>query len=153
METMKKQWGKPLTNVQQFVPQEFIAACDPDEEYVTYQFWCDAAISGWFGDYTHHVYFDNGDGVFNSRTDRSALPSGWHYDPCGEAHDVTVRKGESIDNVFPKGWLVPLNGITGAELTDRARAIRIWQPNPTDYENTHCTFQLTENEFSIKNPS
>ena len=26
-EVLKKKWGKPITNVQQFVPQEFVAAC------------------------------------------------------------------------------------------------------------------------------
>lgn len=149
----KKAYSKPLMAAQRFEPQEFISACPPSDTYVTYEFWCDASITGWMGQYSLHVYFDNGDGVFNSRTDRSTLPSGWIYSPCGAAHDVTVHKGESIDNVFPKGWIVPLNGITGAEMTDRARAVRIWQPNSNDPENTHCTFQLTESEFSEKNPS
>ena len=27
METMKRKWGKPVTEVQQFVPQEFVAGC------------------------------------------------------------------------------------------------------------------------------
>ena len=148
----KKVYGKPLMFAEEFVPQEYIAACSPDEDFVTYQFWCDASISSYFGNYALHVYFDNGNGYLD-RNDRSALPRGWTYSPCGASHDVTVPKGQSIDNVFPKGWIVPLNGITGEEITNKARAVRIWQPNSTDYENTHCTFQLSENEFTISNPS
>ena len=59
----KKVYGKPLMFAEEFVPQEYIAACSADEDFVTYQFWCDASISGWFGDYALHVYFDNGDGL------------------------------------------------------------------------------------------
>ena len=151
--SMKKEWISPRTNYQEFTPQEFIAACDPDEEFVTYEFWCDAKVSSYGTPYRYHVYFDDGDGVFNSRRDRSAMPSGWSYSPCNKTHSVTVHKGESIDSVFPKGWMVPLNGITGSELTYRVVSVRIWQPNSTDYANTHCTRQLHEDDFVIKNPS
>lgn len=152
METMKKQWGKPLTSAQEFTPQEYVAVCPPSDVWVTYEFWCDASISSYFGDYALHVYFDDGDEVFDSG-DTSALPRGWTYSPCGKTHDVTVRRGESIDNVFPKGWIVPLNGITGEEMTSRAKAVRIYQPKPVNYTDTHCTFQLHESEFIEKNPS
>ena len=146
METMKKQWGKALVGVQEFAPQEYIAACDPDATFVTYEFWCDASLSS----YGHHVYFDDGDGVFDNG-DTSAMPSGWSYSPCGKSHSVTVPKGQSIDETFPKGWLVALNR-RGNE-TNNVVAVRIWQPDHTDYENTHCTRQLNEDEFTEHNPS
>ena len=148
----KKAYSKPLVLAEKFIPQNYIAACSPDSQFVTYKFWCNANIGNYGINYSLHVYFDDGDGVFNNRKDTSALPAGWGYSPCGEYHEVTVRKGDSIDDVFPKGWLVPINGY-GQEFTNRARAIRIWQPKPVNYNNTHCTFQLDENEFTISNPS
>ena len=151
----KKTYSKPQMAAQRFEPQEFISACPPSETFVTYEFWCDARVTSYGANRRYHVYFDNGDGVFNTsgyNADRSAMPSNWSYSPCMQTHSVTVPKGQSIDDVFPKGWLVPLTGY-GTEQTDQAVAVRIWQPNSTDYANTHCTRQLSEDEFTIKNPS
>ena len=150
----KKAYNKPLMFAEEFVPQSFVAACSADEDYVTYHFECDAKTTGWFQGNSFHVYFDNGDGVFDKNSDQNAFPNNtWAYSPCGETHDITVHKGESIDNVFPKGWLVPLVGLVGWEMPDRARMVRIYQPEPGNYNNTHCTFQLSESEFHISNPS
>jgi hypothetical protein len=145
METMKKEWGKPLTSVQEFVPQEFIAACAADEDYVTYEFWCDAGrgeYKVWLDSNTNDQY-DGGD---------QSITIGTTYHPCQETHSVTVPKGTSIDNVFPKGFIRAYLdlGIGGFAYGDYI-PVRIWRGNNND--NVHCTTQLHESQFHISNPS
>ena len=138
----KKVYGKPLMYAEKFVPQNFVAACPPSETYVTYQFWCDAGNGS-----TYNVYIDNGDGTFNNNSD---IHIGNFY-ACREAHSVTVPKGSSIDDIFPKGF-IGRNEWTGPwEYQYVARPVRIWRGENND--NIHCTFQLSENEFTIVNPS
>ena len=155
MRLEKKDWISPRTGFQEFVPQEFIAACDPDATYVNVLFWCDANISAYGGARRHHVYYDNGDGVFGPG-DTNAQGSGWTYSPCMKQHEIkNVEKSKletTLDSVFPKGWLVPLNG-WGSEHTGQARAVRIYQPDRSNYEDLHCTFALNLDEFTVHNPS
>lgn len=147
----KKTYSKPLMAAQQFEPQEFVAVCPPSETYVTYEFWCDASVTAYGATYGYyHIYLDNGDGVFDERTDTD-LTQGQVYSPCGETHSVTVPIGTSIDDVFPKGWLVPLRNYTYQEVTSRTIPVRVWRGENGD--NGHCTRQLNEDEFTIKNPS
>ncbi len=145
METMKKKWGKPLTGVQEFAPQEFIAACQQDPTMVTYDFWCDAGVGN-----QYKVYLDsNNNGRFDLSSDRQ-LTDRWHvFEPCNETHSVTVPKGQSIDNVFPKGFMV-LYDSWGLH-TDDVTAVRIWRGENNN--NIHCTTQLHESEFQSHNPS
>ena len=146
----KKTYSKPLMAAQRFEPQEFISACPPSETYVTYEFWCDASVASYGANRRYHLYYDDGDGRFDSG-DENAQGSGWTYSPCMKTHTITVRKGQSIDDVFPKGWLVPLDG-WGREMTPVV-PVRIYQPNRYNYEDCHATRQLNEDEFTIKNPS
>lgn len=143
METMKKQWGKPLTGVQEFMPQEFIAACDPDEDFVKYEFWCNAGNGT-----TFNVYYDiDKDGVFDSE-DESAYIGNFYA--CRESHSVTVHKGENVDNIFPYGFIGRYEWV-GWEREYRTYPVRIWRGE--DGDNIHCTTKLNVSEWTVANPS
>lgn len=146
----KKTYSKPLMAAQRFEPQEFISACPPDATFVTYEFWCNAGAGN-----QYKVWLDDGDKQFSQVRDTQLTSSGgWFspgtvFEPCEESHTVTVRKGESIDNIFPFGWIVryDYNGLHVNEAT----LVRIWRGENND--NIHCTTQLNESEYTEKNPS
>lgn len=147
METMKKEWGKPLTSVQEFVPSEFCAPCGDGTTEVTYYFVCDGAVTGYSN---YKVYLDsNNNGQWDQYSDTN-LTQGWStYHPCNEPHTVTVPKGTSIDNIFPKGFMIPYN--YGSLDTNHVTPVRIWRGDYND--NVHCTLTLKESEFTPHNPS
>ena len=144
----KKAYSKPLVLAEKFIPQNYIAACSPDQTYVTYQFWCNA------GSGNYKVWLDsNNNGTLDSQ-DRQLTSNGFFgigatvFTPCNEAHSVTVPKGQSIDNIFPKGFIWQYDyGLIG----DSALPVRIWRGENDD--DIHCTFVLDEEEFTISNPS
>lgn len=149
----KKAYSKPIMSAQHFEPQEFIAACDPDATFVTYEFWCDAGVGN-----EYKVYLDsNHDGVFQQSSDTQLTQSanwwtgqpGTVFSPCQETHSVTVRKGESIDNIFPIGFIVRYDNY-GLHTNDVTK-VRIWRGDNND--NIHCTTALHESEFTEHNPS
>jgi len=143
METMKKQWGKPLTSVQEFVPQEFIAACDPDDRYVKYEFWCDAG-----GGTTWNVYYDTNK---NQQYDEGIDQYYTNFYACREEHDVTVHIGVDefdVDTYFPMGIIRRRRNIF-AEWQEIP--VRIWKGENND--NCHCTTHLDITNWSIHNPS
>ncbi len=149
METMKKQWGKPLTDVQEFVPQEFIAACDPDDEYVKYEFWCDAG-----GGSSYNVYYDTDkDGELSDYEERNQYIGNFHA--CRRSHSVTVKKGVSVDDVFPYGIIGRYEWVgsweTGVHQEYVTRPVRIWRGD--DGNNIHCTTKLNVTEWTVANPS
>lgn len=46
METMKRKWGKPITSVQVFTPQEYVAGCGPGGEgYIQMEGDCGVGIA------------------------------------------------------------------------------------------------------------
>lgn len=147
MESIKRKWGKPELDVQVFMPNEYCAPCGDGTTEVTYYFVCDGAVAG-YGQYK--VYLDsNNNGKWDQYSDTN-LTSGWStYHPCNEPHTVTVPKGTSIDNIFPKGFMIPYN--YGSLDTDNIKPVRIWRGKNND--NVHCTLALQESEFTPHNPS
>ncbi|MBQ9884296.1 MAG: hypothetical protein IJM43_07585 [Bacteroidaceae bacterium] len=157
METMKKQWGKALVGVQEFVPQEFIAACAPDQTYVTYKFWCNAGS----GDYSVWEETNGVPGLQRSpewnTEDWSWTPADkqwagsngqWgSYHPCNKAHEVTVKKGESVDYTFPYGYIRKQG-----EYDPQTINVRLWLDDPRG-SNIHCTENLSMDEYTEHNPS
>ena len=152
MESIKRKWGKPGLDVQVFMPNDFIAACAPDATYVTYEFWCDA------GSGNYKAWLDKGTiGSYDSQ-DESLIPYGYKYSPCNETHSVTVPKGTSIDNIFPRGLIRKYTdegydrwGRYYIDWSGDYIAVRIWKGE--DNDDVHCTTQLSESEFTEKNPS
>ena len=153
METMKKEWGKPLTGVQEFMPSEFCAPCGDGTTMVTYEFWCNAGTGSYY-------VWEETNGTTGLQTsgynhDKCwAGPSGtWgSYHPCNATHSVTVPKGTSIDDIFPYGYISKHSD--GSDKT----AVRLWldrKPNPVTGNATdiHCTTKLNTSEYTPHNPS
>lgn len=154
METMKKQWGKPLTGVQRFVPQYCQTPCGDGTTMVTYNFWCNAGNGR-----SYYVWLDNNTIGGDAEGDWYEVSSGWtteyewrgqdeyigRFHACEASHSVTVPKGSSIDDIFPLG-LISRN-MYGTNAT----RVRIWRGE--DGDNIHCTTKLDTSEFTPHNPS
>ena len=87
METMKKEWGKPLTGVQEFVPQEFIAACHGYED----------AYAAKCRDVSCLIFFD--DGNYTSDANRGG---------CGQEHIFRASQGDDLTALRQGNcWVLP----------------------------------------------
>ena len=53
METMKRKWGKPVTSVQQFTPQEYVAGCEDSTGRIPWSFKCGTAVAENYPDLTY----------------------------------------------------------------------------------------------------
>lgn len=122
---MRKEWVRPLTTVQQFVPNEYCSTCG--ESGKTYLFECNAGDKD-LKDYPYEVYVDyNGNGKYRYRA---------NYHACGKTHVAESDSG------FYKGYMdderTPGN--------DRIEVI-VW----TEYgRNTHCTTNLNIDEWETQ---
>ena len=113
---MKKEWVKPLAVVEQFVANEYVAACS-DTENVYYKFVCDAGDGEWAdiyeGKYPHGTnltpdgqfrYFQACNAThFVKAEEQSPFIEGWYDGDYGNGEDykfdVIIWKGENNDNV------------------------------------------------------
>lgn len=149
----KKNYKRPIMQIEEFVANHFIAACSEVQTMVTYDFWCNANV----GEY---VWFETngkaglqaktdrrGNGVWNTTDDDydqtwASREGKWgSFGPCGHSHSVTVPKGTPIDDIFPKGYASYYsNGYNATQ-------VRIYTDGDT---NTHVTRQLNESEFTPK---
>ena len=125
---MKKTWEEPKIMVQQFMPNEYVAACG-DENRV-YNFVCDAG-----GGTPGTVYEDsNHNGKWDLFGDEALtghiLPT---YHACGETHSAPT------DDEFIEGFYLP-NSNPG-----KATTVIIWTDGGT---NIHCTTNLNMNEWT-----
>lgn len=125
-------WTRPIAEVEQFMPNEYIAKCEDTENHY-YKFVCDAGRSGY-----NTVYYETngvgglqieliGDGDYH-KTDS--------YHPCGEIHYAPLVNQDFIDGYIHTGW----NG-----WQPEYYKVLIWTDNNT---NVHCTKQLI-NEVEI----
>lgn len=162
MRLEKKDWISPRTGFQEFVPQEFIAACDQSGATQTYYFMCD----GGYQSGKYDVVMDsNGnqtlEGVwrwnsawqtyqwgYSDNGDRdNLLTAGKYFHPCNEKHTVTVPYGTSVEDIFPHGWMQTKDSHSNTNWT----AVRIWRGDNND--NIHCTTNLRSEDFIPHNPS
>ena len=125
---MKKTWEEPKIMVQQFMPNEYVAACG-DKNRV-YNFVCDAG-----GGTPGTVYKDsNHNGKWDLFGDEALtghiLPT---YHACGETHSAPT------DDEFIEGFYLP-NSNPG-----KAMKVIIWTDGGT---NIHCTTNLNMNEWT-----
>lgn len=89
---MRKTWEEPRILVQEFVANEYVAACGDSGK--VYNFECNAP-GGWL------YYYPNGDGTIDGKYTGTGSASyiGWSYHPCGETHEA------SITNDFYDGFV------------------------------------------------
>lgn len=149
MESIKRKWGKPGLDVQVFMPNDFIAACAPDETYFEYRFWCDAGSPR----YWQRVWLDKGTiGVYDNQDEYIG-----QYHPCNKTHVVKIKKSEYPDPesylaiIFPYGILEDANTYDYWSGEMEKKPVRIWRGD--DGNNIHCTYSLKENSWTEKNPS
>ena len=93
----KQKWVRPQAVVQEFVANEYVAACG--DSGTVYKFQCDAPGG------TLYYYPDSDgkiDGVYNGSGKATQL--GLFYQPCGAAHEA------SSTNDFYDGYVVNLYG-------------------------------------------
>ena len=124
----KMTWTRPVAAVEQFMPNEYIAACGDNN--VVYKFRCDAG-SRW-SDY--HVYLNGPDGAAHTNDDidwsgRSGRVR--TFSPCGSTHEARTT------DVFPAGYMYQYSDYLG-DYGDPIPVI-VWTQGGT---NTHCTSNL-----------
>ena len=124
----KRVWENPLTMVQQFVPNEYVAACgDTNNEYI---FKCDA-MGGVFGT----VFYSDGDDKFEPLIDDKWMGTGYH----ASGEELVTQAGDDfIEGWYVTGW----DGITGG---DFVKKVIIWRG--PDGNNIHCTTNLDKNTW------
>lgn len=142
---MKIQYVRPEMKVEEFLPNNHVAACSDKGEYVTYEFKCDA--TGNIIDFlSGNVYLEtNGQSGLQKNGSNPDTELGG-YKACSDRHTVTVPKGTSIDAIFQRGYLRPKGLITGIEL-GTTYDVRVWRGENND--NIHCTKTLNTSEFEI----
>ena len=127
----RKVWRRPLTEVQKFEANEYVAAC---ESGTTYWFQCNAG-SPWRGE----------NEVYEETNGQSGLQTGWFgdqhrtsgYHACNKLHEV--REGET----FLEGYVVQ---DMGGFQEDKVIPVLIWTEGGT---NTHCTTELHPENWEI----
>lgn len=121
---MKKVYEAPVVHLEQFVANEYIAACG--DENKVYKFKCDAG-GGEFGE----VYLEtNGkEGLQTSGKKKDKYLSG--YEACGTTHEASTKDD------FLNGYYVVSDGFFGE---DTVTPVIVWRG--PDNDNTHCTENL-----------
>lgn len=122
-----KKWSRPVTMVQKFEANEYVAACG--DSGTTYLFTCDAG-----GGKSGTVYLEtNG---------REGLQTGWGgdrylsgYHACGTTHEA------DSDDEFLDGYYVT----TGWWGQEEVTKVIVWRG--PDNDNTHCTTNLDQDSW------
>lgn len=128
-ETMKKKkaYVKPEMHVEEFTPNEYIAACSDKTGGTVYKFECNAGDAN-----THYAIKDSSGRVVTISgmyMDGGRSWNGYHYHPCNETHDASSKSG------FFMGY--HLDDPTTRQ--DENISVIIWTDNNTD---VHCTTNL-----------
>ena len=132
----KKTYVKPVLNSEEFVPQEYIAACG--DQNVVYKFKCTAG-GGTHGD----VFVDtNHNGFLDSRDENLTPGRSRYFHACKKTHEAPTT------DEFLNGFFVPNGG------NDRIKSkfgrpydvqsVIIWTNNGT---NVHATEALDRNSW------
>lgn len=123
---MKKRWEEPQILVQQFVANEYVAACG--DSGVVYNFECNAGRKR----SKYNVYLADGTPYATSGRDYGGCKKDYYsYSPCGEKHQA------DSDSVFLNGYMFEQSS-RGGDKGDKINVI-IWTDNYTD---VHCTENL-----------
>ena len=126
---MKQVWSSPKTSFEQFVPQNYIAACG--DSGTVYKFTCDAG-----GGTSGSVYLEtNGqEGLQRDGSNPDKYLSGYHA--CNKYHEAESTDG-FLDGyfVYDPGWFQD----------EVVMPVIVWRGE--DNDNTHCTKELDMNKW------
>lgn len=129
---MKRVWNEPEILVQQFVPNEYVAACG--DSGVVYNFECNAGDKG-LRDYPYNVY-EESNGIPGLQTNRGGDTYISNFHACGDTH-----KAES-DEIF-------LNGYIHDTRNNSVTNVIIWRESlGWGVYDTHCTIKLDMNSWT-----
>ena len=120
-----KKWSRPVTMVQKFEANEYVAACG--DSGVVYNFECNAG-SRWE---SYNVYFDDGRPLASSNGDEERYAQFTGYHPCGATHEAESNSGFYDGYMYLQNW----RGNNSGNPID----VIIWTDNGTD---VHCTTNL-----------
>ena len=134
---MKRTYESPRAYVEEFTPNQYVAACG--DSGTTYLFKCDAG-----GGESGNVYVES-NGVEGLQTRREWVGGFWDghwqeadrslggYHACGTTHEA------ESDDAFLNGYYVPYRS---SKVTD----VIIWRGPYND--NVHCTTNLNKDEWA-----
>lgn len=126
----KRVWGQPITMVQKFEANEYVAACG--DENLVYKFTCSAG-----GGVSGTVWEDsNKNGEWDLLGDEcltTLLGLGESYHACGTTHEASTTDEYTTGFFFPHAN--PLHAIK----------VIIWKGD--DGNNIHCTTNLDQNSW------
>lgn len=124
---MKKRWEEPMILVQQFVANEYVAACG--DSGTVYNFECNAGEKG------NRYAVKDAKGEVATISGMYMDGYSYFYYPCGETHEAESNSGflEGYHLDDPKTWY------------DENIKVIIWTKNSTD---VHCTTKLDMNSWT-----
>lgn len=128
---MRKEWMETVIEVQEFVANEYVAACGDSGK--VYNFECNAGNRR-----TRYLVYTNGaDGIAHTDDDRRL----GYYSPCGMKH-----KAESNSD-FKYGYMhrIDESGWVPKEDWNDCTNVIIWRGE--DGNNIHCTTNLDINSW------
>ena len=126
---MKKTWEEPRIMVQQFMPNEYVAACG--DENKVYKFKCDAG-----GGAPGKVYKDsNNNGRWDLRDEALTGHILETYYACDKTHSAPT------DDEFIDGFYVPISNPLAVT------KVIIWTDGGT---NVHCTTNLIKDSWETE---
>lgn len=131
---MKKRWEEPQILVQQFVANEYVAACG--DSGIVYKFVCDAGNKKNY----YNVFLNGADGVAETDDD-IAWTTSKRYEPVhkvGSYHPCKATHEASTNDEFINGYMYRQDDHKGSNTGERIDVI-VWTDNGT---NTHCTTNL-----------
>ncbi len=121
---MKKVWEDPRILVQEFTPNEYVAACG-DTEYGVYKFKCDAGGGA------------RGDVYVNGRNLTQGKKS--YYYACGTTHESSTKDGYLTGTFYYNDGNDRTNGYESIPVI-------VWTDGGT---NVHCTTNLDQDSWEI----
>lgn len=129
---MRREWMEPVIEVQEFVANEYVAACGDSGK--VYNFECNAGKENSY----YNVYTNGADGIAHTRDDE-LLGS---YHPCGKKHAAESNSD------FKYGYMYRLDGFGLFSKEDRndCTDVVIWRGKYNN--NIHCTTNLDINSWT-----
>ena len=129
-----KKWSRPVTMVQKFEANEYVAACG--DSGITYLFTCEAG-----GGDSGNVYVES-NGVEGLQTEASGSWWGGNYVPAdrslGGYHACGTTHEANSEDDFLRGYYVPY-------WSDNVTEVIIWR-GPYN-NNVHCTTNLDQDSW------
>ncbi len=132
----KMTWTRPVTEVQQFAANEYVAACG--DQNVVYKFVCDAPGGALY-------CYENGDGVVDGTYTGtgSATLLGSSYNPCAKAHEAPTTDDFYDGYVENKEWV--WTGFMQGEYVTTQTPVIVWKGE--NGNNGHATAALNMNSW------